>query len=42
MIIHVNKIVDQPLMSSMDVGGYKSTYVMNPKGGYREPYTIII
>jgi hypothetical protein len=29
MIIHVNKTTYRPLMSSMIVGGYKSTYVEN-------------
>jgi len=40
MIIHVNMTIDQPLMSSMDVGRYKSRYDPNPIGGYREPYVI--
>jgi hypothetical protein len=26
----------------MATGGYKSANAMNPKGGYREPYAIII
>ncbi len=34
MITHVNKTTNRPLMSSMVVGRYKSTDVVNPKGGY--------
>jgi hypothetical protein len=40
MTIHVNMIVDRPLMSSMVVGGYKSTNVVNPKGGYQKPFVV--
>jgi hypothetical protein len=40
MITHVNTITDQPLMSSIILGGYKSTNVKNPKGGYQKPYVI--
>jgi hypothetical protein len=34
LITHVNKITDQPLMNSMDVGGYRSVDATNKKGGY--------
>jgi len=34
MIIHVNKIANQPLMSLMAIGRYKNADAMNPKGGY--------
>jgi hypothetical protein len=34
MTIHVNKTIDQPLMNSMVVGGYKSANVVNIRGGY--------
>jgi hypothetical protein len=37
---HVNKIVDQPLMSSMAVGRCKNANVMHSKVGYRKPITI--
>jgi hypothetical protein len=30
----VNKTVNQPPMSLMDVGRYKSANSVNPKGGY--------
>ncbi len=33
---HVNRTIDRPLMSSMDVGRYKSVDVVHPRGGYRE------
>ncbi len=41
LIIHVYRITNQPLMSSMDVGGYKSANAMNPKRGYQKPSIII-
>ncbi len=41
MTTNVNRIVDQPPMNSMTVEGYRNANVMNPKGGYREPSTII-
>ncbi len=34
MITHVNKIVDQPLMSSIATGGYKNTNAKNSGRGY--------
>jgi hypothetical protein len=42
MTIYVNMIVDRPSMNSIDVGGYKNTYAKNPRGGYREPYVVIV
>jgi len=36
----VNKIVDRPSMSSIDVGGYKNIDAKNPRGGYQEPSII--
>jgi len=41
LIIHVYRITNQPPMSSMDVGGYKSANAMNPKRGYQKPSIII-
>ncbi len=38
MTIHVNKIANRPLISSMDVGRYKSVNTTNPRGGYQVPY----
>jgi hypothetical protein len=40
MTTHVNMTVDQPLMSSMVVGGYISVDGMNPRGGYQEPFVV--
>jgi hypothetical protein len=37
---HVNRIANQPLMSSMVVGGYRSANVVHPIGGYQELITI--
>jgi hypothetical protein len=34
MIIHVNKIADQPPMNLMATRGCKSTNAENPRGGY--------
>jgi hypothetical protein len=31
---HVNKTINRPPMSLMDVGRYKSANSVNPKGGY--------
>ncbi len=42
MISHVNRIANQPLMSSMVTGRYKSANAMNPKRGYRKPYVVTI
>jgi hypothetical protein len=41
MTTHVNMTIDQPLMNSITTRGYKSTYVENPRGGYRKPYVVI-
>jgi len=38
--IHVNKTVNQPLMSSMVARGCKSANAMHSKGGYQEPIVI--
>jgi hypothetical protein len=32
--IHVNRTANQTLMNSMDVGGYRSADVANPRKGY--------
>ncbi len=40
MTIHVNRTIDQPLMSSMAIRGYRSANAMNPRGGYQEPFVI--
>jgi hypothetical protein len=37
MTIHVNKTVDQLLMSSIAIGRYRSTDAKNLRGGYQEP-----
>ncbi len=37
MIIHVNRITYQSLMSSMVIGGYKNANATNLKRGYQEP-----
>ncbi len=42
MTIHVNRTSDQPLMSSMSIGRYKSVDVTNPRGGYQEPFAITV
>jgi hypothetical protein len=34
MITHVNRIIDQPLMSSMVARGYRSEDATNPRRGY--------
>jgi hypothetical protein len=34
MNTHVNKIVDEPSMSLITIGGYKGIDVENPKEGY--------
>jgi hypothetical protein len=39
-ITHMNKTTDRPLMSSMVIGGCKSTNVVHPRGGYREPIDV--
>jgi hypothetical protein len=41
MTTHVNRIIDQPQMSSTAIGRYKSVDVTNLRGGYQEPYVII-
>jgi len=40
MITHMNKIINQPSMSLMAARRYKSVNVMNPKGGYQEPFVV--
>jgi hypothetical protein len=40
MTIHVNKITDQTLMNSMDVGGYISIDAGNLGRGYRKPSVV--
>jgi hypothetical protein len=40
MTIHVNKIANRPLMSSMAIGWYKSTNVTNLRRGYQKPYVV--
>jgi len=42
MTIHMNKTVDQPLMNSMAIGGYKNTNVENPRGGYHKPFVVTV
>jgi hypothetical protein len=37
---HLNKIIDQPPVSSMVVGGYKNADAVNPRGGYQKPFAI--
>ncbi len=37
----MNKTINQPPVSSMAVGGYKSANAVNPRGGYWGPSTII-
>ncbi len=41
MNTHVNRIVDRPLMSSMAIGGYKTSNATNPREGYRKPCAVI-
>ncbi len=41
MTIHVNRTTNRPLMNSMAAGGYKSANVVNPEGGYQEPFVVI-
>jgi hypothetical protein len=41
-IIHVTKIANRPLMSSMVVGRYRNVDVAHPKGGYQKPIVIIV
>jgi hypothetical protein len=40
MTNYVNRIVGQPLMSSMVARRYKSANAMNPRGGYQKPSII--
>jgi hypothetical protein len=37
---YVNRTTDQPLMSSMVIGGYKNVNAVNPRGRYQEPFVI--
>jgi hypothetical protein len=39
-ITHVNRTINQPLMSSMVVGRYKSADAASPKKGYRKPFVV--
>jgi hypothetical protein len=41
IIIHVHKTTNEPPMSSIAIGGYRNTYVENPKGEYRGPSIMI-
>jgi hypothetical protein len=41
MTTHVNRTTNQPPMSSMATGRYKSIDATNPRGGYRKPSAII-
>jgi hypothetical protein len=34
MTIHLHKTIDRPLMNSIVVGKYRSTYAENPKRGH--------
>jgi len=40
MTTRVNRIVDQPPMSSMAIKRYKSANAMNLRRGYRKPYVV--
>jgi hypothetical protein len=40
IITHVNRTIDQPLMSSLAARRYKSVDAMNPRGGYRGPFVV--
>jgi len=42
MTIHVNMTTNQPPMSSIATGRYKSTIVENPIGGYQEPSIVTV
>jgi hypothetical protein len=37
---HVNKTTNWPLMNSMVARRYRSANVMNPRGGYWEPFAV--
>jgi hypothetical protein len=41
MTTHVSRTPNSPPMNSMSTRRYISTYVANPKGGYREPSVVI-
>ncbi len=41
MTTRVHKTIDQPLMSSIAIRGYRSTDAKDPKGGHQEPSIII-
>jgi hypothetical protein len=41
MTTHVNRTINRPLMSLMTTRRYISVDVVNPKGGYRKPSTVI-
>jgi hypothetical protein len=40
MIIRVNRIIDQPLMSSMVARGYRNEDATNPRRGYQKPFAV--
>ncbi len=42
MTTHMNRTIDRPSMSSMVVGGYTSSNVMNPRRGYKKPFAVTI
>jgi hypothetical protein len=42
MATHGNRIVDQPLMSSMVIRRCKNVNVVHSRGGYREPIAVTI
>ncbi len=41
MIIHVNRIANQPPMSLIVVQRYRNIDAKDPRGGYWEPFVII-
>jgi hypothetical protein len=41
MTTHVSRTIDRPLMNLMTTRGYRSVDVVNPKGGYQKPSTVI-
>jgi len=42
MTTHVSKIANQPPMSSIAIGGYRSIDVGNPKGRYQNAFVVTI
>ncbi len=41
MIIHVNRTIDWPSMSSMATKGYRNVDATYPRGEYQEPFVVI-